>query len=188
MATLPALCTIEWTQRAGFVFSEPLWYDELRKRPNNLGKAEKNMRKIYAWEPWFFIFFGLFHMHRIWGLIHRQSYADFWLGILAEKGLFYFALMGLLALLCICGIIVFFRHMKSNFCWRWIYLFGGGYLLFDLFAIAIDLKVWNRLLLMMFDVQSPYWNGIWGFFILLGAFVLGLGCVLFYQRRTQIKD
>ena len=124
-------------------------------------------------------------MHRIWGLVDRQSYANFWLGILAEKGFLYFALMGLLAVLCVCGMVVFFRHLKSNYWWRWIYLFGGGYLLFDLFAIAIDLKVWSDLLTMMFDVGSPYWNLIWGFFILLGAFVLGLGCVLLYQRRAQ---
>lgn len=72
------------------------------------------MKKIYAWEPWFFIFFGLFHMHRIWGLIDRQGYADFWLGILAEKGVLYFALMGLLAVLCVCGMVVFFRHLKTT--------------------------------------------------------------------------
>ena len=50
------------------------------------------MKKIYAWEPWFFMFFGLFHLHRIWGLIDRKSYADFWLGILESKGVFYFVL------------------------------------------------------------------------------------------------
>ena len=126
-------------------------------------------------------------MHRIWGLIHRKSYADFWLGILAEKGFLYFALMGLLAALCVLGMVVFFRHLRSNFWWRWIYLFGGGYLLFDLFAIAIDLKVWNDLLAMMFDVGSPLWNLIWGFFVLLGAFVLGLGICLLRQRREQAK-
>lgn len=58
-------------------------------------------------------------------------------------------------------------------------------MLFDLFAIAIDLKIWSDLLAMMFDVGSSYWNLIWGFFILMGAFVLGLGCVLFCQRRAQ---
>ncbi len=31
-------------------------------------------KKILAFEPWFFIFFGLFHLHRIWGLIDRNSY------------------------------------------------------------------------------------------------------------------
>lgn len=32
------------------------------------------MKKIYSYEPWFFIFFGLFHLHRIWGLADRDSY------------------------------------------------------------------------------------------------------------------
>ena len=97
------------------------------------------------------MFFGLFHLHRIWGLIDRTSYADFWLGILENKGAFYFVLMGILAFLCICGIVTFWKNKKNKYWWRWIYIFGGSYVLFDLFAIAIELKVWNDLLLFMFD-------------------------------------
>ena len=82
-------------------------------------------RKIYAWEPWFLIFFGIFHLHRIWGLFDRQSYADFWIGIMQRKGVFYFGLMGVLALLSICGIVAFFKNRKNNYWWRWVY-FGGG--------------------------------------------------------------
>ena len=96
-------------------------------------------KKIFAWEPVFFLFFGLFHLHRIWGLIDRKTYADFWLGILENRGVFYFILMGLLAILCIAGVITFFRNRSSNYWWRWIYLFGGSYVLFDLFAIAVGL-------------------------------------------------
>jgi len=59
-------------------------------------------------------------------------------------------------------------------------------LLFDLFAIATELEMWNELLLFMFDVNSPYWNMVWGFFILLGAFVFGLGIRLLIKRRTKI--
>ena len=33
--------------------------------------------KIEKFEPWFFMFFGVFHFHRIWGLLDRKSYADF---------------------------------------------------------------------------------------------------------------
>ncbi|MGN0461075.1 MAG: hypothetical protein ACI4HZ_01370, partial [Ruminococcus sp.] len=62
-------------------------------------------KKIFIFEPWFFIFFGLFHLHRIWGLIDRYSYAEFWTGVLENKGLFYFVLMGILAILCVLGII-----------------------------------------------------------------------------------
>lgn len=35
-------------------------------------------KKVFVWEPWFFIAFVLFHLHRIWGLIDRSSYAKFW--------------------------------------------------------------------------------------------------------------
>ena len=73
------------------------------------------MKKIYAWEPWFFMCFGLFHLQRIWGLIDRTSYADFWLGILESKGTFYFVLMGILAFLCVCGIVTFCKNKKNNY-------------------------------------------------------------------------
>lgn len=35
------------------------------------------MRKIEIYEPWFFLVFGVFHLHRIWGLVDRKSYADY---------------------------------------------------------------------------------------------------------------
>ena len=146
------------------------------------------MKKIYFWEPWFFMFFGIFHLHRIWGIIDRTSYANFWLGILNDKGAFYFVLMGILAFLRVCGIVVFCKNIRNNYWWRWIYIFGGGYLLFDLFAIAIELEFWNNLLFFMFDVNSPYWNIIWGFFILLGAFVFGLGVKLLKQSINSKRE
>lgn len=143
-------------------------------------------KKIYMWEPWFFIFFGIFHLHRIWGLADRNSYAEFWLGILENKGAIYFILMGVLASLCILGIVTFIKNRNNNSWWRWIYIFGGTYVIFDLFAIAVELKFWNNLLMMMFDVNSPYWNIIWSFFILLGGFVFMLGIVLFRQRKQNV--
>ena len=144
------------------------------------------MKKILAYEPWFFMFFGLFHLHRIWGLIDRISYAEFWMGVLEQKGIIYFGLMGILAVLCVLGIITFFKNRRSNYWWRWIYLFGGAYVLFDLFAIAIGLEIWHELLLLMFDVNSPYWNVIWSMFILLGGFVFVLGIKLLAQRKRQM--
>lgn len=143
-------------------------------------------KKIYLWEPWFFIFFGIFHLHRIWGLADRNSYAEFWLGILENKGAIYFILMGVLASLCILGIVTFIKNRNNNSWWRWIYIFGGTYVILDLFAIAVELKFWNNLLMMMFDVNSPYWNIIWSFFILLGGFVFMLGIVLFRQRKQNV--
>ena len=148
-------------------------------------KGQK-VKRIYAWEPCFFIFFGLFHMHRIWALIDRKTYASFWIGIMEKKGPAYFLIMGILAGLCILGIITFIRERKANYIWRWIYLFGGAYVLFDLFAIAIGLEAWQRLLAVMFDTSSSYWNIIWGFFILLGmaVFVLGIGLIV---KRRKMK-
>ena len=142
-------------------------------------------KKISAWEPWFFMAFGLFHLHRIWGLLDRTAYAAFWMGILEKKGILYFATTGILTALCIAGVSAFFKNRRRNYWWRWIYLFGGAYLLFDLFAIAAGLEFWNKLLLWMFDVNSRYWNGVWSFFILLGAFAFGLGLKLLVERKRE---
>ena len=76
-------------------------------------------------------------MHRIWALVDRQSYADFWMGIYEEKGVTYFVLMGLLAGLCILGIVTFIRERKANHLWRWIYVFGGIILIIFLIFLII---------------------------------------------------
>ena len=122
-------------------------------------------------------------MHRIWALIDRKAYASFWMGIMENKGFLYFLIMGILAVLCVVGIITFIRERKANYHWRWIYLFGGVYVLFDLFAIAVGIEGWEKLLAIMFDTHSPYWNYIWGFFILLGMAVFILGFVLMVRKK-----
>lgn len=136
------------------------------------------MKKIYSFEPCFFLFFGLFHLHRIWGLIDRQAYAAFWIGVMEKRGIFYFLLMGILAVLCVLGMVTFFANLRRNYWWRWIYIFGGGYLLFDLFAITTGLRFWHELILAMFDVTASYWNLLWGGFVVLGGGVFVLGCLL----------
>ncbi|MDD3662842.1 MAG: hypothetical protein PHT84_03180 [Candidatus Pacebacteria bacterium] len=150
-------------------------------------KSTECTKKIYAWEPWFFLFFGVFHLHRIWALIDRESYASFWLGIMENKGIEYFVIMGVLAALCILGIVTFIKNQKSNYWWRWIYIFGGSYVLFDLFAIATGMMFWSRLLQMMFDTTSSYWNVIWLFFIILGGCVFVLGLQLFRSMKRLEK-
>lgn len=154
----------------------------------SLIKAHKGkcMKKIYIYEPWFFLFFGIFHLHRIWGLVDREAYAAFWLGVLENRGKFYFILMGILALLCILGIVTFFRNMHHNYWWRWVYLFGGGYLLFDLFAIATGLTFWHDLLVAMFDVNGSYWNLLWGGFVVMGAAAFMLGCLLLKKKFAEV--
>lgn len=139
--------------------------------------------KIYFYEPWFFILFGIFHMHRIWGIIDRKSYADFWINTMNEKGVFYYTLMGVLSTLCILGIITFIKKRNNNYWWRWIYIFGGSYVLFDLFAIATGLKFWKELLLLMFNTEAVYWNVLWGTFIVLGMAVCILGVTLLKKKH-----
>ena len=143
------------------------------------------MKKIYFFEPWFFLFFGVFHLHRIWGLIDRKSYAEFWLNVMESRGALYFGLMIILSVLSILGIIVFFKELHSNYTWRWIYLCGGAYLLFDLFAIAVGLEFWHDLILMMFDTSAWYWNLLWGGFIILGGLVFVLGISLLVKRNAR---
>ena len=134
--------------------------------------------KIIWFEPIVFVFFGAFHLHRIWGLFDRNRYSEFWLSVMTERGWVYYALMGILSVLCIAGIAVFVKNRGNNYWWRWFYIFGGGYVLFDLFAIAAGLEIWKKLLERMFDVTSQYWNVIWGGFIVLGLVSLFIGIIL----------
>lgn len=143
------------------------------------------MKKIEKFEPLIFIFFGIFHLHRIWGLVDRKSYADFWIGVMEQKNFIYFMLMGILAALCIWGIKIFLKNLHHNFWWRWIYVLCGGYLLFDLFAVAAGLDFWHKLILNMYDVSAPYWNVLWLSFILIGAFSLMLGSKLMIESIME---
>ena len=141
--------------------------------------------KIFWIEPLFFLLFGVFHLHRLWALIDRVTYADFWLSILDEKNGLYFGLMGALALLCVAGLWVFFQIRRPW--WRWVYLAGGGYVLLDLAAIAAGWDVWDSLFRWMFDVDNPTWNWLWGGFSLLGLLSLLFGVKLLIQK-LNIKE
>ena len=84
------------------------------------------MSRIHPLEPWFFLLFGAFHLHRVWALADRAGYAAFWMGLLEQKGPLYFLLMGALALLCLWGAALFFRERRQPRWWRWAYVLGGG--------------------------------------------------------------
>ena len=144
------------------------------------------MKKIKKFEPYFFLFFGLFHLHRIWGMVDRKSYADFWLNIMNERGMVYWFLMSVLLLLSILGIITFFRNLRNNYWWRWIYLIGGTYLLFDLFSIILKLEFWQRLIYSMYDTTSPYWNILWLSFIIMGGGIFALGIKILKESNHEI--
>lgn len=141
------------------------------------------MKKIEAFEPWFFLFFGVFHLHRIWGLLDRKSYADFWVGIMTNKGILYYLMMGVLAALCILGIRTFLKNIHHNYWWRWIYVLGGSYLLFDLFAIATGIEFWQGIILQMYDTSSSHWTMLWIIFILMGGISFAFGMFLLIKRR-----
>lgn len=138
-------------------------------------------------EPVFFLAFGLFHLHRLWGLADRTGYAAFWLGLLQNRGPAYFCLLAALALLCGAGLAVFFRKGARGAWWRWAYLAGGGYVLFDLAAIASGWAPWRALLAWMFQVDNPFWNWIWGGFSLLGLLSLLLGLYLICKKWKSWK-
>ena len=138
---------------------------------------------IYWIDIFIFLFFGVFHTHRIWAFFDREGYVDFWEQIL-ENEVTYLLLLTTLAVLCIIGFIIFLKNYGENPWWRWIYIFGGGYLLFDVFAIYFNLKFWNELIEFMNDVTNPYWNLIWGIFVIIGIFSLILGCYLIHKKNS----
>ena len=143
------------------------------------------MKKVAVFEPWFFLFFGAFHLHRIWGLLDRKSYADFWMGLMINKGMLYYVISGVLAVLCILGIGTFLKNIRHNYWWRWIYVLGGSYLLFDLFAVAAGLGFWHKLLLKMYDVSAAYWTVLWLVFIWMGGASFALGLFLLIERKRK---
>ena len=93
--------------------------------------------------------------------------------------------MGAMSALCIAGIALFIRNWSRNQWWRWVYPFGGGYLLFDLFAILIRLRIWNRLLSWMFDITNPLWNVLWGTFVMVGFAALIIGIMLWKRLAAE---
>ena len=141
------------------------------------------MRGQIVWiEPVFFLLFGLFHLHRIWGLLDRTGYASLWTGLLRERGLAYYVLPLALALLCVAGISVLLRRGARGCPWRWLYLLGGGYVLFDLAAILSGWTPWLELLEWMFDVSNPAWDLLWGGFSLMGLLSLLFGIKLWIKK------
>ena len=57
---------------------------------NHYLQENKVEKRIFVWKPYFFMLFG----HRV-GVIDRSTYAEFWISVLENKGLFYFVLKAL---------------------------------------------------------------------------------------------
>ena len=95
--------------------------------------------KIIWLEPVIFVFLGLLHLHRVWAFIDRERYADFWLFLYNSRDWFYFVLMGIMAALCISGILVFSRIEET--------IIGGA----GFTSLAAG---------MLFLIYSPYLSGL----------------------------
>jgi len=147
--------------------------------------TQRSASKILWFEPWIFIGFGIFHLHRVWAFLDPGAYAAFWIAFLESRSIAYYLAMLALLAPCLAGIAVFFLNLGRNYRWRWIYLIGGGYLTWDLTAQLFRISAVDSLLHAMFDLASPYWDLVWGFFVLLGAAALVLGIRMEMLRRKQ---
>lgn len=58
-------------------------------------------------------------------------------------------------------------------------------MLFDLFAIILKLEFWQKLILWMYDISSPYWNVLWFLFIIMGAAIFALGMNLLKRSNRS---
>lgn len=38
-----------------------------------LMREKLDMKRVLFFEPWFFLFFGVFHLHRIWGVFGKMK-------------------------------------------------------------------------------------------------------------------
>ncbi len=142
---------------------------------------------IYKIESLFFLFFGIFHLHRILAFINPKAYNSFWLSILNNKNIFTYSLGIVILLLSIFAIIMFFSNLKNIKWWRWIYLFGGIYIFFDSLLNLLNFKMMTNLVIYMFTAPTPQYYFIWGFFVLLGLFCLILSNYLWnYKEKSGI--
>jgi hypothetical protein len=140
---------------------------------------------VLWFEPIIFLFFGIFLGSRVWAFFDRVGYAAFFVRLLVERNAIYFVFMFIMAVLCAAGIITFLRNHRHIVWWRWVYLFGGAYVLFDLLAIALGFTFWNDLLLWMFDTANPYWNVVWAAFSLIGISSFLVGSYLVFRLHSS---
>lgn len=72
------------------------------------------------------MFFGLFHLHRIWGLVDRNSYADFWIGVLESRGLKFW------------NKLLMWMFDVNSIYWNYVWLF---FILLGNFAFCLGAKL-----------------------------------------------
>ena len=122
----------------------------------------------YKMESLFFLFFGLFHIHRIWAFIDSNSYNNFWLKLLENRGVSFYILGFLLLLLAVIVIIYFAKNHKNKKWWRWIYLFGGIYVFIDSLLNILNNNFIKNIVVKMYTITQPFYSILWVAFIILG--------------------
>lgn len=131
-----------------------------------------------------FLFFGMFHIHRIWAFIDPEAYSKFWLGLVSTQGKEYYALGIILVGMSISLIILFVLNIKRLFWWRWFYLIGGLYVLIDVCLNLLEVDFMQRAIVWLFTVEGVLWYIIWGNFVLLGLLSLFLSQWLWKKSKT----
>jgi hypothetical protein len=142
----------------------------------------------YKLESLFFLFFGLFHIHRIWAFIDSNSYNKFWLELLANRGTSFFILGLLLFILTITVIIYFIKNFKNRKWWRWIYLFGGIYVIIDIILNLFNNNFIKNIVIKMYTLEQPYYSILWGLFITLGIVCIIISKYLWNYNDTKCNE
>ena len=142
----------------------------------------------YRIEALFFLFSGLFHIHRIWAFIDAKAYNNFWLKIVQNRNVYFYILGIILIIIAIIVIIYFIKYYKEKKWWRWIYLFGGVYVLIDCILNLSNNDFMKYIVLKMYTLKQPYYNILWGFFIMLGIIcIIGSKYLWNYSEENKSK-
>jgi hypothetical protein len=141
----------------------------------------------YRMESLFFLFFGLFHIHRIWAFIDSKSYNKFWLNILVSRGAFLYIFGSLLLIISIIVILYFIKNFTDKKCWRWIYLFGGLYLIWDTVLNLLNNDFIKNIVIKMYTIKQPYYSILWVLFIILGIICLIVSKYLWNYSDKKYK-
>jgi hypothetical protein len=141
--------------------------------------------KKYKFESLFFFFCGLFHLHRIWAFIDSKSYNEFWLNFLEKRDAAFFISCVLFIAVTVVVIFYFIRNYKERKWWRWIYLFGGAYLFMDSVLNLFDNYFIKTIIIQMYTLEQPYYNILWGIFVILGITCIAIGKYLWNYKDNK---
>ena len=147
-----------------------------------------NHMNKYKLESLFFLLFGLFHIHRIWAFIDAQSYNNFWLNILDNRNAFFYILGILLIIILLTVIIFFVKEYKNKKWWRWIYLFGGTYLLIDITLNLLNINMMKNIIIKMYTLKQPFYSILWITFILIGISCIFISLYLWKYNENFKKE